>query len=97
MFMKSKYPKRRFYRQEENGEFVDFLSGSSGNDIEEPDDAQSHKKNIADNFIPLIAEQVDNYDQKIKVSVNRNEDIIESIDIECECGCTTKIIIEYEK
>ena len=97
MFMKSKYPKRRFYRQEKNEEFVDFFSGSSENAVEEPDKVQSQKKRIEDNFIPLIAEQAANEGQKIMVSVNRNEDIIESIDIECKCGCTTKIIIEYEK
>lgn len=97
MFMKSKYPEIKFYRQEDNEEFVDFLSGTSEDDADELDKTQSQKKQVENNFIPLIAEQAANEDQKIKVSVNRNEDIIESIDIECECGCTTKIIIEYEK
>ena len=97
MFMKSKYLEIRFYRQEENERFVDFLSGASDDDVDEFDKTPDRKKQAEDIFIPLIAEQVVNNDQKMKVSVNRNGDIIESIDIECECGRTTKIIIEYEQ
>ena len=96
MFLKSKYPKMRFYRQEENEDFVDFLSGASEDEADGEDKAQGGRKHPDDNFIPLIAESVANNDQKIKVNVNRDGDIIESIDIECECGCSTKIIIEYE-
>ncbi|NVM04780.1 MAG: hypothetical protein HWN67_20840 [Candidatus Helarchaeota archaeon] len=94
----------KHYKNADSDDFLDFFS-YSGSGVEEKaqdkdkitENMDSNKKKEVDNFIPFIAEEIERKNRKMNINVNRTGDIIESIDIECECGNKTKIMIEYDK
>lgn len=93
----------KYYKVSKDEGFLDFFSytggGVEGDTKDKGDDSEKvdlHKVKEND-FIPLITEDFKQENQKIKVKVNRNGDIIESIDLECECGNKLRIIIDYNE
>jgi len=79
----------KYYKNADSDGFVDFLSYTGGS-VENND-----KDGDEDNFVPLIVEKIEGKNKKMNIKVNRTGDIIESIDIECECGNKSRIIIDY--
>ena len=79
----------KYYKNADSDGFVDFLSYTGGG-VENND-----KDGDEDNFVPLIVEKIEGKNKKMNIKVNRTGDIIESIDIECECGNKSRIIIDY--
>jgi len=79
----------KYYKNADSDGFVDFLSYTGGG-VENND-----KDGDEDNFVPLIVEKIEGKNKKMNIKVNRAGDIIKSIDIECECGNKSRIIIDY--
>jgi len=93
----------KYYKKSKDEGFIDFFSYTGGGIEGDTKDKGNDSKKVdlhkvsEDDFIPLITEEFKQENQKIKVKVNRNEDIIESIDLECECGNKLRIIIDYKE
>ena len=87
----------KFYRNDDDENFEDIFShsGSEGSDEQDSFGKDTKAKKEKD-FTVLIPDKVEIAKDKINVKVNRNENVIESIDIECECGNSIKLVIDYE-
>jgi len=93
----------RFYKEDEEEKFAGFFSdatnGGSGENSGYNDDGSENEdlvgKQVEHNFIPLISDETKKEDKRMNIKVNHKDDIIESIDVECECGNKTTIIIDY--
>ncbi len=87
----------RFYKNIDGEDFVDFLSAGGGESDTAQDETDKNKgrKSIEKDFLPLVPAKMDINKEKINLKINRNEDVIESIDIECECGNTIRLVMDY--
>jgi len=87
----------RFYKNINEENFVDFFStgGSESDTSQEETNKNKGRKSIEKDFLPLVPAKMDISKEKINLKINRNEDIIESIDIECECGNSIRLVIDY--
>jgi len=92
----------RFFKNPKEEEFADLVvSNKGGSFADDPNidlkkEREEKKKN---EFVPLmpISRDIETHGEEIKIKVNRNGDVIESIDVECECGKKTQILFDYLK
>ena len=88
--------------KKDSEEFVDFLSIlKDGGHAEEPgivNQKEANKKRLEQSFSPLIDNEIhmDVVGENMKITVNKEETAIKSIDIECRCGCKSRLLFEYE-
>jgi len=80
----------KYYKNADSDDFVNIFSYTGGG-VENND-----KNKDEDNFVPLIVEEIEGKNKKMNIKVKRTGDIIESIDIECECGNKSRIVIDYD-
>ncbi len=89
--------------KKEAEEFIDFLSiVKDDKSIEEPgivNQKEANKKRLEQSFLPLIDSEIhtDITGENMKITVNKENETIKSIDIECRCGCKSRVIFEYEE
>ncbi len=89
----------RFYKNIDKEEFADLFSQSGSGDDDEADDidysVRSHDR--VKEFIDLVPKDIETKKEKINVKVNRKGELIESIDVECQCGNTVRLVIDYDE
>lgn len=81
-----------------NAEFTDFIDlakNTESDDVADPKEKRKHL--IEEEFIPLVIEPVsEELEQEgFKVKINRNGEVIESIDVIHKSGDKTRLVFDY--
>ena len=77
-----------------NDDFVDLVSGPEGLPQVEPGAEDEDRTEFSDMVRESSSEDLTHGD--FTVTVNKSGDAVESIDVTCQCGKKTRILLDYQ-